>query len=305
MLELGGQINAAPAGDDLIADTTEAQFMEDVVEASKLTPIIVDFWAPWCGPCKALGPMLEEAVQSAKGKVRMVKLDVDTAPMVAQQLNIQSIPTVYAFWQGQPVDGFQGAISKSEVTTFVNRVAAFAVDEDGGLADALAAAEEMLETGAAEDAVQTFSAILGEDGNNAAAYGGLARSYMALDDLDQAEAILNGAPAELADAPDIESVRAQIALIRQAAETGPVNELRARLDANPADHQTRFDLAVALNGAGDVEGAVNELLDLFQRDRDWNAGAAKTQLLTIFDSLSPKDPIALAGRRRLSSMIFV
>jgi putative thioredoxin len=305
MLELGASVDADPVGDDLISDTTEAQFMDDVIEASKLAPIIVDFWAPWCGPCKALGPMLEDSVVAAKGKVRMVKLDVDHAPMVAQQLNIQSIPMVYAFWQGQPVDGFQGAISRSEVETFVKRVAAFAVDEDGGLADALAAAEEMLEAGAAEDAAQTFSAILGEDGNNPAAYGGLARAHVAMDDLDQAEAILKGAPAEISEAAEIETVRAQIALIRQAAETGPVNELRARLQGNPDDLQTHFDLALALHGAGDIEAAVDELLEIFRKNRDWNAGAAKTQLFTVFDSLSAQDPIALAGRRRLSSMIFV
>ena len=305
MLELGATDGATPVGEDLISDTTEAQFMDDVIEASKLTPIIVDFWAPWCGPCKALGPLLEDAVNAAGGKVRMVKLDVDHAPMVAQQLNIQSIPTVYAFWQGQPVDGFQGAITPAEVQAFIKRAAAFAVDEDGGLADALAAAEEMLEAGAAEDAAQTFSAILGEDGNNAAAFGGLARAHIAMDDLDQAEAILNGAPAEISDAPEIESVRAQIALLQQAAETGPVNELRARLEGNPDDLQTRFDLALAMHGSGDVEAAVDELLEIFRRDRDWNAGAAKTQLFTVFESLSPQDPIALAGRRRLSSMIFV
>lgn len=302
MIELGSQ----PPADDLIKDVTEADFMAEVIEASKTVPVIVDFWAPWCGPCKTLGPALEAAVTKAKGAVRMAKVNVDENQMIAGQLRVQSIPTVYAFWQGQPIDGFQGALPPSEIDEFVNRtVTAAGGDASGGLDEAVDAADEMLEEGAATDAAQTYAAILQEDPVNARAYAGLARAHIAMDDLDQAEAILNGAPAEISESVEIDSVRAQIALIRQAAETGPVNELRARLEGNPDDLQTRFDLAMALHGSGDVEGAVDELLDVFRRDRDWNAGAAKAQLFTVFESLSPQDPIALAGRRRLSSMIFV
>ncbi|MEX0286060.1 MAG: thioredoxin [Paracoccaceae bacterium] len=296
---------AAPAA-DLIIDGSEATFMQDVVEASSQMPVIVDFWAPWCGPCKTLGPMLEEAVIAAKGAVKMVKINVDEAQIIASQLRIQSIPTVYAFHQGQPVDGFQGALPQSEIKAFVDRVVAAGGGEAPGeaLAEAVAAAEEMLAQGGAVDAAQTFAAILGEEPDNAAAYGGLVRAHIALEDLDQAEAILNGAPAEIADTPEIEAAHAQLELARQAADAGPVGELTAAVEANPDDHQARYDLALALHAGGKVEEAVSELLELFRRDRDWNDGAAKSQLFTIFDALKPNDPVVLNGRRKLSSMIF-
>jgi len=294
------------SGADLIKDSSEAEFMADVVQASQDIPVIVDFWAPWCGPCKTLGPMLEDAVKAAKGAVRMVKVNVDEAQMIAGQLQIQSIPTVYAFYKGQPIDGFQGALPGSEISAFVDRVVKAAGGEAPGeqLDAAVQAAEEMLAEGAAVDAAQTFAAILEEDPENAAAYAGLIQAHIAMDDLDQAEAILNGAPAEISQAPELEAAHAQIELARQAADAGPVAELIAAVDANPDDNQARFDLAQALHGSGQVAEAVDQLLELFRRDADWNDGAAKAQLFTIFDALKPNDPVVLNGRRKLSSMIF-
>ncbi|MBM1308923.1 thioredoxin [Sulfitobacter mediterraneus] len=303
MMELN--LSGAPDA-DLIKDSDEASFMQDVVEASQTTPIVVDFWAPWCGPCKTLGPQLEAAVKAAKGAVKMVKVNVDEAQMIAGQLQIQSIPTVYAFHKGQPIDGFQGAQPESEIKAFIDRVVKSAGGEAPGeqLDEAVAAAEEMLAEGAAADAAQTFAAILGEDPLHAGAYGGMVRSYLALDDLDQAEALLNGAPIEISNAPELEAAHAQLELARQAADAGPVAELTAAVEANPEDNQARFDLAQALYANGDAEAAVDHLLDIFKRDREWNEGAAKTQLFTIFDALKPNDPVVLNGRRKLSSMIF-
>lgn len=297
--------NSAPAA-DLIKDSTEATFMADVVDASQEVPVIVDFWAPWCGPCKTLGPMLEAAVTAAGGAVKMVKVNVDENQMIAGQMRVQSIPTVYAFYQGQPVDGFQGALPESEIKAFVDRVieAGGGASPGGQLSEAVDAAEEMLAEGAVEDASATFSAVLGEDPQNAAAYGGLVRCHIATGDLDQAEAVLNGAPAEISDTPELEAANAQLELARQAADAGPVAELTKQVDAEPDNHQLRLDLAQALHANGDVQEAVDQLLELFRRDREWNDGAAKTQLFTIFDALKPNDPIVLNGRRKLSSMIF-
>jgi putative thioredoxin len=306
MLELGTP-QGTPAAASLIKDGTEATFMADVIDGSADVPVIVDFWATWCGPCKTLGPMLEAAVVAARGKVRMVKIDVDreqrlAAALAQQGLPLQSIPTVVAFFQGRPVDMFQGAVPQGQIKDFIARLTA--LGGDGGLAEALEAAEQMLAEGAAVDAAQTFAAILEEEPENATALAGLARAYIALDQLDQAEAVLNAAAPAIAKAPLLEAVRAQIALARQAAQAGPLADLEAAVMANPADHQARFDYALALHAAGQVQEAVDALLELFRRDRDWNDGAAKAQLFTIFDALKPQDPIALTGRRRLSSLIF-
>ena len=305
MIDLG--MAAAPAADaDLIKDATETTFMADVIEMSNTVPVIVDFWAPWCGPCKTLGPMLEDAVRAVKGAVKMVKVNADECQALTGQLKIQSLPTVYAFFEGKPVDGFQGAVPQSEINEFVARV----VKAGGGetpadtLNDAVEVAEDMLTDGEADDAAQTFSAILGEDPNHAGAYGGLVRSHIALGDLDQAEAVLNGAPAEISSSPELEAASAQLELARQAADAGPLGELTAAVEADENNHQARFDLALALHANDDAEGAVTQLLELFRRDRDWSEGAAKTQLFTVFDALKANDPIVLNGRRKLSTLIF-
>ncbi len=303
MLTFGEQAGGAAAQADLIIDGSEATFMADVIEGSAEVPVIVDFWAPWCGPCKQLGPALEAAVTAAKGKVRMVKINVDESPNISAQLRIQSIPTVYAFFQGKPVDGFQGALPASELKNFVEKIGA--LGGDGGLAEAIEAAEAMLTEGEAADAAETFAAILGEEPENAIAFGGLLRAQLALGEVAQAEVLLASVPAKIANAKEVEAARAQIALLHQAANAGPVAELRAAVAADPANHQARFDLAQALHASGEVEEAVEMLLELFRRDREWNDGAAKAQLFTIFDALTPKDPVAIKGRRKLSSMIFV
>lgn len=297
----GDKPKTAPA-EGLVFDVNEANFMQAVVDRSMEVPVIVDFWAPWCGPCKTLGPALEKAVTEAKGAVVMAKINVDENQMIAQQMKVQSIPTVYAFWQGQAVDGFQGAVPGSEIKAFVEKLAALA--GEGGVAEAIAAAEEMLTEGAAQDAAETFAAIYEEDTENADALGGLARSYLALGQLDEAEAALAGASVKITTAGPVEAARAQLALARQAAEAGPLGELEAAVAANADDHQARLDYAQALHAAGDIEGAIDQLLELFRRDRDWNDGAAKAQLITVFEALKPNDPLVAKGRRRLTSMIF-
>ena len=289
----------------VIKEVSEATFMQDVVEASKERPVIVDFWAPWCGPCKTLGPQLEEAVKATNGAVAMAKVNVDENQMIAGQMQVQSIPTVFAFSNGQPVDGFQGAVSASEIKAFVDRVAAANGGEvESGLDSAVASAEQMLNEGDFEAAIETFTSILEEDANNLKSYIGLIKCHIAVDDLDQAEAILNGAPMEISQSPEIESVHAQIELAKQARDAGPINDLAVLVEKEPDDHDARFKLAQALHGAGQVEEAVEQLLELFKRDREWNDGAAKSQLFIIFEALEPNNKIVLNGRRKLSSLIF-
>src|SRR5690625_879236 len=301
MLNLGQSATPANGGGN-IKDATDATFMADVIEASKEAPVVVDFWAPWCGPCKTLGPLLEQAVTATNGKVRMVKVNVDENQMIAAQLQVRSIPTVYAFVDGQPVDAFQGAVSPAEVQEFVKRLA------DGANADvigeALEQGEQMLAQGAARGAAQIFAMVLQQDPEPAPALGGMIRAAIIAGDLDRAEQMLAQVPEAVADHAAIAAARGALELARQAEGAGETRELREKLEKSPDDHQARFDLAIALLAERDNAGAVDELLELFRRDREWTEGAAREQLMKIFDTLGPKDPIALAGRRRLSSMIF-
>ncbi|PZO67482.1 MAG: thioredoxin [Paracoccus denitrificans] len=304
MLLQGNDTQTPPAPNgDWIKDVTEATFMAEVVQKSMEVPVIVDFWAPWCGPCKTLGPQLEAEVTRTKGRVVMAKVNVDENQMIAGQLQVQSIPTVFAFYQGQPVDAFQGAVSPGQIKQFVEKLTQLSGD-DGGLGAALEAAEAMLTEGAHDDAIETFAAILGEEPENAEAWGGLIRAQLAAGKITDADASLTQVPDAIAKSGPVEAARAQLALTHQAESAGPLADLEARVAADPDDQQARFDLATALHAAGRVDEAVDLLLDSFRRDRDWNEGAAKAQLFTIFDALKPTDPIVQKGRRRLSSMIF-
>ncbi|AVM75537.1 thioredoxin [Magnetospirillum gryphiswaldense] len=288
---------------DLIKDGSAATFTADVIEASMKAPVIVDFWATWCGPCKQLGPALEKVVREARGAVRMVKIDVDKNQELAAQLRIQSVPTVYAFANGRPVDGFTGAQSESQLRAFVQRLTKSAAQPS--LAEVMDEAKALLAQGDAETAAQIFQQVLGEDPNNGPAMAGLLRCLMAVGDVDSVVQMLGQLPPELAKHAEVAAVRTALELQQAAAAgAGQAAELRRRLAANADDHQARFDLALAYYGAGETEAALEELLELFRRDRTWNDDGARKQLLKMFEALGGAHPLTLQGRRRLSALLF-
>lgn len=296
----------APQG-DLIKESDEAHFHEDVLDASMQVPVIVDFWAPWCGPCKQLGPILEKAVAAARGAVRLVKIDVDRNQMLAGQLQIQSIPAVYAFFQGQPVDGFMGAQPESTVKGFVERLARQAGTTAGGespVEQALQQARAALDGGQHAAAEAIFSQVLRHDPKNREARGGVIRCKLAQGDTESARRMFDEVPEAERGEAVYGGIAAALELASQSAEAGEVAELRQRVEANPADHQARFDLALALQAAGDREAAADELLEILRRERKWNDEAARKQLLTFFEAWGPSDPVTLSARRRLSSLLF-
>ena len=293
-----GSVNDA----ELIKDTTTAGFVKDVIEASRSVPVIVDFWAAWCGPCKQLTPLLEKIVKSYGGKVRLVKLNVDEHPAIAGQLRIQSLPTVYAFRDGRPLDGFVGAQPESTIRTFIDRIVG--EEQQADLATVLASAEQALEEGDVQSAAEIFAAVLQEDKQNPAALAGLARCYLQTGDVARAEQTIALVPPDQKNVAAVERVKAALELARKANQTDNRDALLSRLAANPADHQARFDLAVASAARGEKETAVEHLLDLVRRDRNWNEQAARKQLVQLFDAWGPKDPATVDGRRRLSSLLF-
>lgn len=303
--ETSGKPSGPPVG-DLIKDATDASFMADVVEASKTQPVIVDFWATWCGPCRQLGPALERAVAAAKGAVKLVKVDIDKNPAYAGQLRVQSIPAVFAFVDGRPVDGFMGALPESQVKAFVDRLAKEGGGSPGGAQteELLELARESLEMNDVGGAAQAYAQVLQADPDNAKALGGLARLYMQNGDPDRAREILAMAPPDAKD-PDLDSVRAALQLAEQAAApSAEVQGFEHRLAQNPEDFEARFGLASALAGAGDLQAAADHLLYIIERDRDWNDQAARSQLLKVFEAAGPTSEVAKQGRRRLSSILF-
>lgn len=298
-MTLIGETQGAPAAADLIKDATDASFIADVVEASKTTPVIVDFWATWCGPCRQLGPALEKAVLAAKGAVKLVKVDIDQNPAYAGQLRVQSIPAVFAFVDGRPVDGFMGALPDSQVKQFVDRLA-----KQGGASpidELLGMAKESLELGDAGGAAQAYAQALQMDPTHVKAIGGMARVLQQAGDLDQAREVLEMAPPDAKDT-DIDAVRAALALADQApSETA---EFEARILADADDHEARLEYAKALAASGQMHEAVDQLIESIRRDREWNDQAARKQLLTIFEAAGPMSDVAKQGRRKLSTILF-
>jgi putative thioredoxin len=299
MLQDGGGVAATA---DPVKDTTTQTFMADVIEESKRQPVLVDFWAPWCGPCKQLTPVLEKAVRAAKGKVKLAKMNIDENPAIPGQMGIQSIPAVIAFADGQPVDGFMGALPESQVLAFIERLTK---GEIGGEAkDLLKAADAALVEGNAAAAAEAYAQILQEDGANVHALAGLARCYVETGAIEQAKQTLAMVPESKRNEAPVAAARAALDVAEQASLVGPVAELEHKVLTNPLDHQARFDLAVALNAKGQRREAVDQLMEIVRRDRKWNDDGARKQLVQFFEAWGPTDEATVDGRKRLSSILF-
>ena len=292
----------APAADDVIKDTTTQAFAKDVIQESQKQPVLVDFWAPWCGPCKQLTPVLEKVVRAAKGKAKLVKMNIDEHPAIPGQMGIQSIPAVIAFVQGQPVDGFLGALPESQVVGFIERLIK---DKVGGEeADLLKTADAALVDGDPAGAADLYAQILAQDAGNIHALAGLARCYVEGGAMEQAKQTLALVPEAKRNEAPVAAARAALELAEQATSLGPIAELEEKVAVNPKDYQARFDLALALNAQNKREAALDHLLDIVRRDRKWNDDGARKQLVQLFEAWGPTDEATLAGRRRLSSILF-
>ena len=297
------QAPTAPAATDgLIKDTTTQAFVKDVIEESRRQPVLVDFWADWCGPCKQLTPILEKVVKAAKGKVKLVKLNTDKHPAIPGQLGIQSLPTVFAFVNGQPVDGFMGNLPESQVVAFLERVTKGKIG--GEEKDLLAAADAALAKGDATSAAELYTQVLAEDTGNVSPLGGLARAYVKTGAIEEAKQTLAMVPEAKATDPAVAAARAELDLIEQAKSVGPIDELERKIGSNPLDHQARFDLAVALNSKDRRQEAVDHLMEIVRRDRKWNEDGARKQLVQFFDAWGATDEATVNGRKRLSSILF-
>ena len=298
------ELNQPNVEENHVKDVNEETFMDDVIEASKTSPIVVDFWAPWCGPCKTLGPALEAEVKATNGKIKMVKIDIDQNQNLASQMRIQSIPAVFAFVDGQPIDGFMGAKAPSELKSFIDKLLEKVTDDDGDLSEAIAVANEMLNAKEFNDAAETFEAILGEDPESALAFVGLFNAKMGAKKINDAKKMLDEIPEALKNKSEILALQAQIDLSNQAEGVGEINDLRSTLTNDENNHQARFDLALALFTKGETSEAIQELLTIFRVDQEWNDDAARQQLFKFFDILGSENPITLSGRRQLASMLF-
>jgi putative thioredoxin len=293
---------AATTADTAIKDTTTQAFVKDVIEESRRQPVLVDFWAPWCGPCKQLTPVLEKVVRAAKGKLKLVKMNIDEHPSIPGQMGIQSIPAVIAFVNGQPADGFLGALPESQVTAFIERLTKGRVSAEDK--DLLQAAESALAEGNAAGAAELFARILADDPTNVPALAGLVRCYVATGALDQAKQTLAMIPEGKRSETAVAAARAALELAEQASALGPIAELEQKVAANPLDHQARFDLALAHNAKGRRKEALDHLIEIARRDRKWNDDGARKQLVQLFDAWGPTDEATVDGRKRLSSILF-
>jgi len=295
-------IAGATAGDGLVKDTTTQGFMKDVIEESKRQPVLVDFWAEWCGPCKQLTPVLEKAVKAAKGKIKLAKMDIDKHPAIPGQMGIQSIPAVIAFVNGQPIDGFMGALPESQIVAFIERMTKGKLG--GEAQDSLKAADEALAAGDVQTAIELYAQVLSEEATSIPALAGLARAYVDAGAFDEAKQTLALVPEAKHGDAAVAAARSALEVAEQAQSAGPIGELEQKVAANPLDHQARFDLAVALNAAGKREQAVDELLAIVKRDRKWNDDGARKQLVQFFEAWGPTDEASVGGRRKLSSILF-